>query len=361
MMFMGVVACPHPDQNFNGKILMQRVSKTIKSKQNQFYKNISDNFEINKSIHKEWRGLHDFEANPDISVGEFLDKLQQVDEWEIDDDTRSHLRIRYCTYSPKTGKTKWNMLAEDDKMLGRVGRVDKQSSVRMPIMLKHLHLQYLRERGEDYDLDCTCDSDFMKANMLNIGQKIRDAHHWVPREQEIILIMDNAGGHGTKDCIDEYVAQLKQVHNVRVLWQIPRSPECNLLDLGIWCGLQRYVEKLHRKKTKASTNALSRTVMEAWERYDSYRPFRNVFKRWANKVLPLIIAGHGDNVLVDKARKSLIVPIVMLPPGAPAMTEEEQQVEEEDMVEEAAEDLLADRIQLWMEEFGIGAAEEDDE
>ena len=362
VMFMGVVACPHPEHNFNGKILLKRVSKKVKSKQNQFYKNISDNFEINKSIHKEWRDLNDFETNPDISVGEYLDMLELVGDWEIDDDTREHLRIRYRSYSPTTGKHKWNTMSEDEKMLGKLARLDKANpTTKLPLALEHLHLQFLRANGEEYDLDCTCDSAFMKANMLDIGEKIRKAYEpWVPSTQVIHLIMDNAGGHGTKDCIDEYVADLLRVHNVKVVWQIPRSPECNLLDLGIWCGLQRYVEKLHRKKTKASTNALSRTVMEAWERYDSYTPFRNVYKRWANKVLPLIIAGHGDNVLVDKARKELVVPIVMQPPGSASLTPEEQREEEEDALEEAAEDLLADRIQLWMEEFGIGDAVEDD-
>jgi hypothetical protein len=57
---------------------------------------------------------------------------------------------------------------------------------------------------------------------------------------------------------------------MKISHQIPRSPETNLLDLGIWCGLQHMIEMVHREKTKASTSALARTVMNAWNRYNSF-------------------------------------------------------------------------------------------
>ena len=106
---------------------------------------------------------------------------------------------------------------------------------------------------------------------------------------------------------------LRDEYNIKVVWQVPQSPETNLLDLGVWMGLQSHVERLHRCRTKTSAKALARTVEEAWRMYDSYQPFRNVYKRW-DKVLRLIVAGNGDNVLVDKARKKVLIPIVIQPP-----------------------------------------------
>ena len=50
----------------------------------------------------------------------------------------------------------------------------------------------------------------------------------------IYLIMDNAGGYGTKECIESYVKLLKDKYNIIIKHQIPRSPETNVLDLGIW-------------------------------------------------------------------------------------------------------------------------------
>ena len=62
--------------------------------------------------------------------------------------------------------------------------------------------------------------------------------HWTPKETPIYLVMDNAGGHGTKDAIQEYADELKEEHNIVILWQILCLPETNLLDLGIWVSLQ---------------------------------------------------------------------------------------------------------------------------
>jgi hypothetical protein len=176
-----------------------------------------------------------------------------------------------------------------------------------------IYLLFGATNGEYYEQDCNCDSDWMKIHMMEMGEAIRKAYHWVPFDQEIELIMDNAGGHGTKDAIEWYEREIKERYNVVIIHQVPRSPETNLLDLGIWCGLQHMVELVHRDKTKSGNNALARTVENAWNRYDSFKAFYSVYKRW-DKVLSLIIAGNGDNTLVDQARRELIVPIVMAAP-----------------------------------------------
>ena len=78
-----------------------------------------------------------------------------------------------------------------------------------------------------------------------IGEQICEAFSWVTNNKPIYLVMDNAGGHSTAGCIDEYVDLLKDKYNVIVRHQEPRSPETNLLDLGVWCSLQSWVDKAH--------------------------------------------------------------------------------------------------------------------
>jgi hypothetical protein len=313
VMFAGVVACPHPEHDFDGKIYLKRVSETVEAKKSVYFKQIVDEYEANTLLHKSWRGLHLPAIMENMKVFELLNSLIEFDEFCLDEDIREALVLRYCTYpSSTTDKKKWVTMKEDQLLLQPNIR-RKQGGALEPIKVDDIHLFSVRRAGEFFERDVNCDSAWMKVHMIEMGEAIRKAYHWVPFEQEIELIMDNAGGHGTKDCIAEYENELKTQFNVRIIHQVPRSPETNLLDLGIWCGLQHMVEAVHRDKTKSSTEALARTVINAWNRYNSFGPFYNVYKRW-DKVLSLILAANGDNTLVDKARRQLIVPIVMAPP-----------------------------------------------
>jgi len=128
------------------------------------------------------------------------------------------------------------------------------------ITIEDLLLRVRRERGEEYEKDVTCDSEFMLDHMLVIGAAMRDAYSpFVPFEVPLYLGMDNAGGHGRKDVIEEYVQKLKDQHNVIIIHQVPRGPETNILDLGVWMSLQSAIEK-HHKKLRTDVNALAATI-----------------------------------------------------------------------------------------------------
>ena len=58
-----------------------------------------------------------------------------------------------------------------------------------------------------------------------------EAYHWVPEDETLYLVMDNAGGHGKKDVRAAYETELKDMNN-EIIWLILRSPENNLLNLG---------------------------------------------------------------------------------------------------------------------------------
>ena len=73
------------------------------------------------------------------------------------------------------------------------------------------------------------------------------------------LFMDNASGHSKKDIKEQYVKILKDKYNVEVEWQIPNSPDTNMLDLGMWLCLQSKVEVQHKRKVM-NKDVLAHTV-----------------------------------------------------------------------------------------------------
>ena len=46
-------------------------------------------------------------------------------------------------------------------------------------------------------------------------------------------MMDNAGGHGSNEAVEKYTEDLKNKYKIEIIQQVPRSPETNVLDLGI--------------------------------------------------------------------------------------------------------------------------------
>ena len=75
-------------------------------------------------------------------------------------------------------------------------------------------------------------------------------------------MIDNAGGHGTNEAKTEYEKLLREKYNVILVFQIPNSPETNLLHLGVWRSLQSLVEKLSFRD-RYDPDVLSQTVFRA--------------------------------------------------------------------------------------------------
>jgi hypothetical protein len=96
-----------------------------------------------------------------------------------------------------------------------------------------------------------------------IGAEIRHRTPWIPQDCPINLILNNAGGHGTIEAKEQYTPQLLENHNIIIKWQPPRSPELNVLILGLWISLQLAVEKKQQEQRRM-TDALAVSVQEAW-------------------------------------------------------------------------------------------------
>ena len=141
--------------------------------------------------------------------------------------------------------------------------------------------------------------------MPELGKKIRGVYKNIINETTLIyLIINNAGGHGTKDCIEEHIKMLKKDHNIIVKHQVPWSPETNLLDLGIWSSLQSLVEKTYLGQ-RSDKLSLDENVQKAWNNYMSADIFKKVFDRW-KKVLQIIIDDKGGNKNIDNHRKNFL-------------------------------------------------------
>ena len=177
--------------------------------------------------------------------------------------------------------------------------------------------------------------------MDRVGQAIRSSYHWIPRSVKCYLVMDNAGGHGKNQAIDEYVKMLNDKFNIETIFQVPRSPYTNVLDLGAWCALQSRVENQHFGK-RCEVQFLSNTVMQTWNNGHLDFMIEKVFKR-LQKVLVLIVEAKGKNDLVETKRgkkfANLDLPINLMTDkpdlfpesyiAAPLYTEEELGMEEE--------------------------------
>lgn len=287
-MYMGVVANPIPEKEFDGKIFLKRVSKFVKYKQMSHNQNFT----------------HDASANGLLKDGDWLDEtaglvvngmtlgdLKEViaEVYALEDDIRDRLVLRYKVGSEKK-KNKY--IVDDDEILTDVElmRMDGYT------------LMVRSEKGDEREVDITCESDFMKKVMPEVGEAIREAYHWVEKDTPIFLYLDNAGGHGTDETVDEYVGMLAEKHNVICVHQRPRSPATNMLDLGVWMAVQHVVESLHFHRRK-EIKALAETVEEAWHSFEPIK-LENVYKRW-KKVLSLIIEDEGGDRLVESKRGKL--------------------------------------------------------
>jgi hypothetical protein len=117
-----------------------------------------------------------------------------------------------------------------------------------------------------------------------------------------IFCMDNAGGHGTNDAKRQYI-EIPKAFKVEVIWQAPKIPETNMLDLGVCMSIQSAVMKVDYGR-RCHHDALAKSVEDAWNGYLSQEAFYNVLKR-LRVVLSCIVEDNGGNRLVELKREKL--------------------------------------------------------
>ena len=316
VMFMGVI-CPPVKGKTDGKILLKRVSQRIKSQRQSYHQHFVPVFDINHRLKGgEWRSLYSPEVED--SVRDFLVIIE--DTYDMDDDIGADLVLVYNSLqvTKSTGQSKPKLIKlghdqEDGPVLTnrKIKFKNKEGEVcERALNINDLELRVNPQKGKMVERDITCDSSFMMDHIRMIGKGIRDAHSFLPNDHPIYLFMDNAGGHGKTEIKKQYESILKDEFGIFIEWQVPNSPETNMLDLGVWMALQSLVEKLHLGKVMQS-DELTRTVFDSFARI-SEDIFTRVYERWQH-TLRLIISGKGTNEVVEEDRgkeKSLILPTV---------------------------------------------------
>ena len=84
------------------------------------------------------------------------------------------------------------------------------------------------------------------------------------------------------------------------MWQVPNSPELNILNLGAWAAVQAKVEEKHCKLVMRN-NVLVRSVEYAFYKMLDPEILQNIWIRW-KKVLKLVLKSSRGNELVEVCR-----------------------------------------------------------
>ena len=74
--------------------------------------------------------------------------------------------------------------------------------------------------------------------MMEVTVTMREIFDWIPKEKKLYLVTNKTGAHGTGNAINQYT-QILEGQNIEIIWQVPRSLETNLLDLGLWMTIQK--------------------------------------------------------------------------------------------------------------------------
>jgi hypothetical protein len=296
---MGVVCSPDQEHAFDGKISMIRISRDKQLQRDTHRTQFHHDRDINQLIQQgDWRKLY---ADDTYNFAELNGLI--VDYYELDEEAEASLCFRYITHAGRDRKKKFVTLRDNESLIGKTYM--DQAGIQHALTIQEILLTCLLPRGTVIQEDVSCDSAFMLQKIPELGEEICRKMPWVPHNQTMYLLMDNAGGHGTKDAVSEYTQILREVYNIEIIQQAPRSPEVNALDLGLWMSTQSWVEKKHRNKTTDAI-ALSASVQEAWE----HLPVDTICKVFNRipVVLQLIVDHHGANDLVETRRGMIYAP-----------------------------------------------------
>ena len=253
---------PVPHRQFDGKIHLERVSKKRYIQKCTAHTNFCDDALINSEITTgEWKKL----VVSDLQLN--VRELKQLifENYDLDMAVLDRLEFQYQSKIGRNGNEKTMIIKDDEHVINMIQRrVQNDPDLpKVSIAIEDIILKVRMKLGDEVEEDASCDSAFMLIAMRRVGAAIRRAYHWMPMHLIIFLVMDNAGGHGTNAAIDEYTQMLKEEYNIEIIFQIPRSPYCNVLDLGVWMALQAVVERQHYLQ-RCSADALVNTVMRSW-------------------------------------------------------------------------------------------------
>ncbi len=133
------------------------------------------------------------------------------------------------------------------------------------------------DKGDVYYVNVNMDGElFMDMMRDQVIPAILEKCAWA---KKVIVQMDSAGGHRIGQTVDALNKIGKKSHpRIEFITQPTRSPDTNVLDLGIWNSMKsRVVEvKYDRSETESMTQRIINSVMDMWAKYDKAK-LNNIF------------------------------------------------------------------------------------
>jgi hypothetical protein len=73
------------------------------------------------------------------------------------------------------------------------------------LTIQDVNLSCYYPQGTVIKREANCNSPFMLSILPQIANEIQLNLHWIPCQERIYLVIDNAGGHGTREARDECI------------------------------------------------------------------------------------------------------------------------------------------------------------
>jgi NurA-like 5'-3' nuclease len=167
-------------------------------KKESYNQRFDDSYHITNLIKDgEWRFTCAIDTKSTIQ--EVIDKIQYI--YGLHSDIAENLAFSYYSYNKKGKKELVRMFIDevgngyDDLLLGNKQIVNEKGE-HHSLTINDVDLSVRVPRGTQTEKDVSCDSKFMLRSVEGVGTTIRQALHWVDKDEPIYLFMDNAGGGG---------------------------------------------------------------------------------------------------------------------------------------------------------------------
>ena len=144
---------------------------------------------------------------------EFFDFI--ISTYQLEDYILDRLEFYITTKFGNNGNIK-EVKLELDKCISsyKIRTEDDKNVPPRSVTIQDVKVQVRHKYGDSHEVDCSCDSKYMLSAMDRIGKAIRNVYHWVNIDQACYIVMDNTGGHGTKDAINEYTNHLLNDYSI---------------------------------------------------------------------------------------------------------------------------------------------------
>ena len=306
-MIIAAVCPPDLDNGNDGLIFIERISRMKKRQRISRKRDFSAVYWIDSELKASTEGWRQFFIpDTNMTVDDLADTLSQ--QFALDENTVQRLVVSYTHFEPNRNngfnakKIYVGGNSDLDKIIGKKFRPSEDSD-ELELTMDDLQLFVEYKKGDEMIEDISCDSEYMLDVLPRMAKAIRKKFEkYVPPNKLIYLQMDNAGGHGTNDAKQRYADLLLKDFNIKIVWQPPRSPELNLLDLGVWRTLQSRTEKV-AYELRNTKDAIWTAANEAFSQTPP-KKLTNVVER-LKLVYSLIVDDDGDNNKVETQRGKL--------------------------------------------------------